>query len=183
MATYNTIYDMIAGRVSGVYVSWVSDKSTGIPQPVVRGGIFLVDGAPNVPLESIRPQDVEQIDVLSDVSIVSFAGSDARKVLNILTKRGSGSIVQNFDMKGGQQWQGYSIEREFYSPKYIIPKSNSNSTPDLRATLYWHSNLKTDKEGKATITFYNSDIAKKLRITIEGTDGKGNVGSFQTVVE
>jgi hypothetical protein len=76
---------------------------------------------------------------------------------------------------------GISPNKEFYSPKYENGKQNSK--PDYRATLYWNPNIKTDANGKATVSFYNSDIAKKFNISIEGTDGKGNVGSLQKVME
>jgi len=39
-------------------------------------------------------------------------------------------------------------------------KQDYNNTPDYRATLYWNPSLTTDKDGNATIEFYNSDAAK-----------------------
>jgi hypothetical protein len=75
---------------------------------------------------------------------------------------------------------GFSSNKEFYSPKYENAKNNNR--PDYRPTLYWNANIVTNKDGKATVTFYNSDIAKKLNIVVEGTDGLGNVGSGSFVV-
>jgi hypothetical protein len=71
---------------------------------------------------------------------------------------------------------GFSTSKEFYSPKY------ENTNTNYRPTLYWNASVRTNKDGKATVTFYNSDIAKKLNIVVEGTDGLGNVGSGSFVV-
>jgi hypothetical protein len=39
---------------------------------------------------------------------------------------------------------------------------------DNRITLYWNANIPLDKEGKAILQFYNSDIGKKMLVTVEG---------------
>ena len=84
-----------------------------------------------------------------------------------------GSIVKN--------GLGFSPNKEFYEPKYENPKADKST--DKRATLYWNANVKTNQEGKATVTFYNSDVAKRLNIVLEGTDRRGNVGSGSLAVE
>jgi uncharacterized protein YfaS (alpha-2-macroglobulin family) len=45
---------------------------------------------------------------------------------------------------------------------------------DYRKTLYWNPNVTTDKDGKATIEFYNNSVASELNISAEGItkDGK-----------
>jgi hypothetical protein len=147
--------------------------------------LILIDGVmiPPYMLNTIPPNIVERVDILRDITKTSMYGLRAadKKVINILTKRGGMSEAETFAGKEKSVWQGYALVREFYSPKYDIATINSN--PDRRATLYWNPNIKTDKNGKATISFYNSDIAKRFRIAIEGTDGQGNVGSFWKVME
>lgn len=48
---------------------------------------------------------------------------------------------------------------------------------DYRRTLYWNPNVKTDKEGKAKIEFYNNSSCKQVVISAEGitADGKAMV--------
>ena len=76
---------------------------------------------------------------------------------------------------------GYAVTREFYNPNYsIVP---SSTTKDNRTTLYWNSNLRTDKSGSATIRFYNNDITKKFKITIQGIDKNGKLISKEQVIE
>ena len=45
---------------------------------------------------------------------------------------------------------------------------------EYRKTLYWSPNVTTDKDGKATIEFYNNSVATEFIISAEGItkDGK-----------
>ena len=164
-------------------VASVAKANTRGSDPAV---LILIDGVmiPPYMLNTIPPNIVERVDVLRDVAKVAAYGLRAPKelkVINILTKRGGMSEAETFAGKEKSTWQGYALVREFYSPKY--DKTTNYSNPDRRATLYWNPNIKTDENGKATISFYNSDIAKRFRIAIEGTDGQGNVASFWKVVK
>ena len=76
---------------------------------------------------------------------------------------------------------GFSPSKAFYVPKFEA--QNLDKQVDKRATFYWNPTITTDANGKASISFYNSGIAKRLLITIEGMDGKGKVGSFKRVMD
>ena len=54
----------------------------------------------------------------------------------------------------------------------VLPKE-----PDHRRTLYWNPNVKTDKDGKAKVEFYNNSSCKQVVISAEGitTDGRAMV--------
>lgn len=72
--------------------------------------------------------------------------------------------------------QGYSIARQFYTPKYDAAKPVTVAT-DLRSTIYWNPQLKTDKTtGAATVEFYNADGRGNYRAIIEGMDAEGHLG-------
>ena len=45
---------------------------------------------------------------------------------------------------------------------------------EYRKTLYWSPNVTTDKDGKATVEFYNNSVATEFIISAEGItkDGK-----------
>jgi uncharacterized protein YfaS (alpha-2-macroglobulin family) len=47
---------------------------------------------------------------------------------------------------------------------------------DIRSTIYWEPNCVTDKDGKATISFYTADAPGKYTVIAEGTDLQGSVG-------
>lgn len=63
--------------------------------------------------------------------------------------------------------RGYHAPRQFYQPKYPSADSVDN-TPDHRQTLLWDPNVRTNLNGEAVVTFYNSDGAKSFRVVVEG---------------
>jgi len=54
--------------------------------------------------------------------------------------------------------------------------------PDFRPTVYWNPSIRTDRKGKATITFYASDDIGPITINIEGTTSRGQRFSGSTSV-
>jgi hypothetical protein len=66
---------------------------------------------------------------------------------------------------------GYYQSRVFYGPKYDQPKQKTG--PDLRTTIYWEPNIKTDANGEATVTFYNASPKTQIRIMAEGITANG----------
>lgn len=70
---------------------------------------------------------------------------------------------------------GYQLPVEFYSPQYDNISSKENLVPDLRTTLFWKPNIKTDINGRATFTFYTSDNPGPFFIIVEGITDKGEM--------
>jgi hypothetical protein len=70
---------------------------------------------------------------------------------------------------------GFSKVREFYSPKYQAIKSDKKD--DNRSTLYWNPNVQTDKNGRAKLSFYNSDKVTNYLINAEGVSNSGDPGA------
>jgi uncharacterized protein YfaS (alpha-2-macroglobulin family) len=46
----------------------------------------------------------------------------------------------------------------------------------LRTTLYWNPSVKTNAQGKATITFYTADRSTTYRAIAEGISDDGKPG-------
>ncbi|MFC5283008.1 carboxypeptidase regulatory-like domain-containing protein [Pedobacter alpinus] len=70
--------------------------------------------------------------------------------------------------------KGYDAERRFYVPKYSGPKT-SLQVQDYRTTIYWNPVVLTDKNGKGSFEFYNSDDKGPYDVVIEGVDNSGNI--------
>ncbi|HEX7367976.1 MAG TPA: carboxypeptidase regulatory-like domain-containing protein [Pelobium sp.] len=70
--------------------------------------------------------------------------------------------------------KGYSEERQFYVPKYAGPKTSLQVT-DYRTTIYWNPVVLTDKDGKGSFEFYNSDDKGPYQVVLEGVDANGNI--------
>jgi len=67
---------------------------------------------------------------------------------------------------------GYSQVKEFYNPNY----STLPMEADYRRTLYWNPAVKTDKDGKALIQFYNNSSCKSFSISAETITPQGVIG-------
>ncbi|WP_218017739.1 hypothetical protein [Formosa haliotis] len=80
--------------------------------------------------------------------------------------------------------KGIYPQKVFYEPVYDL-EEQINGFPDYRNTLYWNSNIITDTNGQAQITFYCSDINTKFLGVLEGVSGLGQLGrqEFEFVVK
>lgn len=68
---------------------------------------------------------------------------------------------------------GFTEPREFYQPNYKdrpLP-----DTKDYRRTLYWNPNVKCDKNGEATIRFYNNAKTTKVKLSVAGLCKNGKM--------
>lgn len=87
-ASYNTIYEMIRGEVSGVQVNGTSIMIRGAT--TINSGtepLFVVDGVPVMTVDNIQPQMVKSIEVLkgSAASIYGSRGSNGVILINLLS--------------------------------------------------------------------------------------------------
>lgn len=67
-------------------------------------------------------------------------------------------------------YYGYSKVKRFYHIDH------SNSVPgdvDFRRTLYWNPNVKSSKQGKAWISFYNNSTCQQMTVSAEGLSSNG----------
>ena len=83
------------------------------------------------------------------------------------------------EMDGNQQnWNGaqvYYRAKQFAAPIYDKQETVTERT-DFRSTIYWNGNVETDRTGKKTVEFYNSDDISSFRTTVEGFGSDGSVG-------
>ncbi|HFA51557.1 MAG TPA: TonB family protein [Bacteroidetes bacterium] len=70
----------------------------------------------------------------------------------------------------------FYIPRQFYSPKYKAERSADTPRNDFRKTIFWKPDLTTDRNGTATVEFYNSDAISTFRATVEGLGMDGSIG-------
>jgi hypothetical protein len=137
-------------------------------------------------LNSVMPADVESVEVFlkDDLGLVS-SSYQANGILVINSKKkpvGTKiSLAELQDLIPQPSVvkftpKGYNFTREFYSPKYDVPKPVGQ---DLRSTIYWNPRVITDKTtGTTSLEFYNADGKGSYRAVIEGLDKEGNLGRF-----
>jgi len=114
--------------------------------------------------------EVEKIEVLRPSKAAVYGSRGFGGVISIKTRRGN-ILFDNTATERKSLWthtvNGYSGTKEFYSPKYDVKKPEHERL-DYRTTLFWTPQITTDKNGKASITFFNSDITKRIQVSIEG---------------
>jgi len=175
--------DILNGRLIGVKFVSYSLGNTGIPHLqsfntghmlIVVDGVALQDSS----IDRVNPQSVETVEVLRFVGSSAIYGMDGGNgVIVITTKQGKGLDPKDIASKGilPIAVQGFYKARQFYTPKYEHPTDNPNRK-DLRSTIYWQPEVATDKDGNASISFYNADGKGNYRVVVEGIDEKGNIG-------
>ncbi|MDO6389366.1 TonB-dependent receptor plug domain-containing protein [Pontibacter sp. BT731] len=183
--TYPNILQYLASRVAGVQVyNDVDSMNRPIMKVSIRGGgvpIFILDGM-RVELETVNtlnPEDIEAIEVLKGTSAAIFGTGSADGVIALFTKRGNPNYnYANQKAPGTLNFKlaGYNKPSEFYSPRYDVAKERHN-LPDYRSTLHWQPNVKTDANGKATISFFTSDVITEFVAVCEGIARQGKVGA------
>jgi hypothetical protein len=137
-------------------------------------------------LGSLSGGDVENVEVFKSDGFSNINKNyQTDGIISIITRKvekSKISFAQLQDMlpKGNlltYKAQGYSIPREFYSPKYD-PLKQGAFGGDLRSTIFWNPKVKTDKTGITSFEFFNSDGKGTYRATIEGMDADGNLGRY-----
>ncbi len=98
--------------------------------------------------------------------------------VEITTRAGSGPVMPYTPGTYLYRPMPFSLPKQFYQPKYTV-KNKDTTAKDLRSTIAWYPNIVTDKEGKASVSFYSSDRAGTYTLILEGTDINGNLGSYR----
>jgi hypothetical protein len=128
-------------------------------------------------INNIPTSIVETIEVLKSGNASIYGIQGGAGVLVITTKQSIGIDPKDIPAKGVLPVSpaGFYKARQFYSPKYDHPDLQ-NKWPDLRSTIYWQPELKTDANGNAVFEYYNADGKGTYKVTIEGIDKNGNIG-------
>ena len=176
-SSYSNVMDALKGRVAGLTVGNNGSMIRG-PNSILgdNNPLYLIDGVQTDynGIQSVSVNDIDHVDILKGPSAAIYGIQGANGVIAVYTKRG-------FFYKRGEirfKMLGYHIPKEFYSPKYQS-KNIDWSAQDLRKTAYWKPNIKTNKEGKAHIIFYQSDIVDQFEMVFEGMSKNGQVGVYK----
>lgn len=70
----------------------------------------------------------------------------------------------------------FAISREFYAPKYERLTKDDWKKPDGRTLIHWQPRIRTDNQGKATVSFYNADNVGTQSVIVEAITPDGKVG-------
>jgi len=117
---------------------------------------------------------MDQINQVKVQHLIGSTGNDVYLVSLILKDeafRGANLNLLNVNLNG------YYNARTFYSPNYANAATQSK---DLRTTVFWNPAVKTNENGEAVITYYNSDNKSNVRIKADGITDKGTAVAAKT---
>jgi hypothetical protein len=159
--------------------------------------LVIIDGVPvrdyDYPLiSSISPSEVTSFEIIEnsgafcDLYARAFPSHSCRdlpplkafgNVIAIYTKQGIG-------LAGTEQPKGltettipvFSMQKEFYAPKYENTNPDDWKRADTRTLLHWQPIINTDNLGSASASFYNTDSKGKVMIVVEAISDQGEIG-------
>lgn len=202
-SNYFNIWQLIRASVSGIEVSGdlnnptvyftryanlanalgSQDDPDAESAPVTStNGISYYLNEVNVPkdvIDNLSINDVALVKVFKGTSAFILGPGDG--AIAVYTKNGSSSNDPR--NKGFETLvkTGFAVTREFYSPDYSKEKTLIET--DNRPTLYWNPNVKFNKAGKAILSFFSTDISKKIAVNIQGFDDDGRLFSIYKTLE
>ncbi len=126
-------------------------------------------------IDDIPSNQIETIEVLKNANTSIYGMDGANGVLIITTK--DGSEKKDIAAVGVLPIAplGFYKARTFYSPKYDYTSGNPTS-PEMRPTIYWNPEIKTDVYGNAFVEYYNAETVGTYKVIVEGIDKNGNIG-------
>jgi hypothetical protein len=136
--------------------------------------LLLIDGVvikdPAV-IANLDPELVEKIDAVKSRYFIGeymFYG-----LVNVITRAGDFSNVTLPDYAVRLPYRITEPVSIFSSPDYSLQEKRQSRIPDFRNTLYWNSSVEPDKDGRASVGFWCSDIDSEYEISIQGFTGTG----------
>ncbi len=151
----------------------------------ITNPLVIVDGVPvwdHEKVLAISIDKIEKVDVLNFGYIFSKIYIDG--IIDITTVSGNLSEPVFDKPVFRQEFEALQQEAAFRSPDYSVAALKDSRIPDFRNTLYWNPDVRTDKQGKASVEFYTSDETGIYTVLVEGftTDGaKGKAVTTLTV--
>jgi hypothetical protein len=194
-----TLFELLKHRFKN-FAYYTDPVLQGLPGPPhyhlnVHQVIFVIDGVfiggSTLPIEfymsNLTAEDVKGIEIMYsakyamayDPGFLHKETGPERKVpvfLEITTYSGHGAYLRHIPGRYVYKPIGFSLPKQFYSPRYTIKNKNMAPGTDLRSTIHWEPNVITDRDGKATVSFFSADKPAEYTIIMEGTDLNGNLG-------
>ena len=195
----NTAYDIVRRMVEEDWSDkWLPDCSV-IPQigPYFlfnahthlynsKGKIVHISNSWNMDevLQRIPSDKVERVEGRVTTGRISLSKPRTEQYIDIFLRDGYEFEYKATDRRRRTyQTFGYTMPVEFYHPVYETEKQKNAPEPDFRKTLYWNPSVQTDKQGNATIQYYESDHpVTPRRLIIEGVTFPGKVVHIEKVL-
>jgi len=156
----------------------VDNKTYDVAPGLLIDGVIIND--PSI-IADLDPEIVEKIDVVKEKYFIGdylFYG-----IVNVITKSGDYSYVTLPDYAIRMPYRVIDPVWSFVSPDYSSAEMKNSRIPDFRNTLYWNPSIKPDKDGKARIEFWSSDVVSDYEINIQGITSEGKTVSLNKIIK
>ncbi len=178
-----SLFNYLQGKVPGLQIS---NAMSSTPSLSWRGGspdLFLNEMHTDAQgLSTISMSDIAYIKVFRP-PFMGATGGGSGGAIAVYTKKGGQNTNANFVGLSKVSIIGYSPLKEFYSPNYA-QENPLDALDDIRTTLYWQPYIFLDKDKKkTTLSFYNNDISKKLKVVIEGVNALGKLTRVESFIQ
>ena len=130
-------------------------------------------------IAGLDPEVVERIDALKCRYFVGdhlFYG-----IVNVITKEGDFNSIALPDHAVRLVYRVTESTSDFLAPDYTDLLKRKSRIPDFRNLLYWNPSVLTDSQGKASFSFWTSDIRCDYEIVVEGISEEGRIFSSAKV--
>ena len=128
--------------------------------------------------------DINALDLYALEEVTRLAYIDADESTGIASNGQNGVIVMevrdiNRTTSTGNESiakvmvAGYCKPVEFYAPRYDIPTKERKR--DLRTTIAWNPNLRSNKDGSASMSFWSADRRNDYNVVLEGITDEGEL--------
>ncbi|MGC4037184.1 MAG: TonB-dependent receptor plug domain-containing protein [Chitinophagaceae bacterium] len=134
-------------------------------------------------LNTLNPADIDFIEILRGGEAGIFGVNAGGGVISINTKHGPDRTDFSKSKLHLITPLTYHVSPKFEMPDYSNAAIKNNSNPDLRTTIYWNANIKTDANGEADISFYTGDNSGKYIVTITGLTVNGKIIHKKTTID
>jgi hypothetical protein len=145
-----------------------------VPSVVEETGIAYFLNEVNVSKDVINTLAVDDIAFIKVLKNEAAALGASQGAIAFYTKTGTNISARPYDKSYTRQnFEGYAIHKEFFSPDYSQHATKSGD--DNRFTLFWSGSIRPAKDGKYRFEFYNNDTNKKFYCLIQGIDADGQL--------
>ncbi|WP_461486581.1 TonB-dependent receptor plug domain-containing protein, partial [Pedobacter sp.] len=175
LETAFSLSQYLQGRIAGVQIREGQAYARGNENPMKISVDGMMMEGEDFNLDDVVLNDIETVEILKSSATTAIYGMrGGTGVIVITTKRGQGLRSVNPYTPGLINYspKGYAVVREFYSPKYDV---KPDSRPDFRTTVFWEPQMVSDANGKAKISYFNTDVPGIYRMVVEGIDVNGNL--------
>jgi hypothetical protein len=166
----------------GVYeisiIDPVDNRSYVVDPGLLIDGVIIND--PSI-ISKLDPETVERIDVVKEKYYVGnflFYG-----IVNVITRAADFSCMALPSNAIRMPYRVIDTVGSFISPEYSAAEKRNSRIPDFRNTLFWNPSVKPDKDGKARLKFWTSDISSVYKVDIQGITSKGKVISCSKLIK